>query len=135
MKRSIGCTLLDQIVMGLNLAKPCVLHSWARYSILNFQLFHFTQVLQSSPIIIGNECPSGSRINCRRHCVNTRPVNIRVYVYLVWVCNLWAGTCVPTFLSTLGSSILTPHTTCGRFKKHLTRGEYEFQVDKLIWYF
>ena len=33
----------------------------------------------------------------------------------------------------LGISIWIPHTPRGRFKKHLTQGECEFQVDKLFW--
>ena len=32
----------------------------------------------------------------------------------------------------LGNSIGIPHTRCGRFKKHVTQWESEFQVDKLF---
>ena len=36
--------------------------------------------------------------------------------------------------SPMGCSIWIPHTPCGRFKKHLMQGEWEFKVDKLIWH-
>ena len=39
------------------------------------------------------------------------------------------------FCQRMGNSIWIPHTPCGRFQKHWTHSEREFQVDKLIWNF
>ena len=39
------------------------------------------------------------------------------------------------YIDEMGDSIWIPHKSSGRFTKHVTQGECEFQIDKLIWHF